>query len=140
MKEKYLFSYYIKYSIVCAVAYCIPVFFFFRTDTFSGAWLLYLGNTFYITLLLISGLFVNKKLNDYASLRSMIMAGVKVIVSSILIICVITTIMLLAYNRNSTVPLAPDKTDSLIYMLLMDAVFVNFIIGMMGVCIGAVVI
>ncbi len=139
MQEKFLFSYYYKYSLLCALAYCIPVFFYLENDSFTNSWVLYIGNTAYILLLLVSGYFVNKKLNDYASLRSMIIAGVKVIFSSILLICVLTTILAFAIRGNSSavVKSAPDTTDNLYYMLPLNAVLVNLLMGSFAVVVGA---
>lgn len=142
MQEKFLFSYYYRYSLLCALAYCIPVIFYLMNDTFTNSWVLYIGNTAYILLLIISGYFVNKKLNDYASLRSMITAGAKVIFSSILIICILTAILAFAIRGNSSavVKSAPDRTDNLYYMLPLNAIFVNFLMGFFAVIIGAVTI
>ncbi len=83
MQEQRFFPYYIKYSILCTLAYCVPVYFFFKHEEFSKLWLLYLGNMCFGCLLLISGVFVNKKLHNSASVKSMIMPGLKVIAASI---------------------------------------------------------
>jgi hypothetical protein len=142
MKEKFFFSYYYKYSLLCALAYCVPVCFFLDKETYSNLWVLYLGNICYVILLLISGIFVNKKLNDYASIKAMLTAGSKVIFSSIAMICVILLILFLVVKSSfgGVVKLAPDVTDNLYYMIPLDATLVNLFIGFFGVGIGAVAV
>jgi hypothetical protein len=139
MKEKFLFSYYYKFSLLCAVAYCVPVCFFLANETYTNLWVLYLGNVLYVMFILVSGIFVTKKLNDSPSFNIMITSGAKVIFSSILIICIFLAIILLIdkYSFGGVVKAAPDKTDSLYYMLPLDAILANCLIGFFGVVLGA---
>jgi hypothetical protein len=139
MEEKFLFSYYYKYSIACCLAYCVPVFIFFKNETFSGLWLLYLGNMCFGCLLLVSGLFVNKTLHNNASLRSLIIPGVKVIVSSIIIICVAVALMAFIF-RSRVMLQAPTNYNGLYSALALNAIIVNFLLGMLLVFIGAITI
>jgi len=139
MQEKFLLSYYIRYSIACALAYCIPVYIFFKHEEFSQFWLLYLGNSLYACLMLISGLFVNKKLHNSASLRALIVPGIKVIFSSIIIVCLLVGILAVIFRHN-IVQQAPTNYNGLFYALSVNAVLVNFIVGMLLIFIGAVTI
>jgi len=136
MEEKFFFSYYYRYSVLCAVAYCIPVLFFLKSDRFTDLWLLYLGNISFGILLLISGIFVNNKLHDTASLKAMMTAGIKVIVSSIIIMCVIVAILALIF-RDSILKQAPVNYNGLYYTLPVDVIIVNFLLGTLCVSIGA---
>lgn len=139
MQEIHLSSYYYKYSIACALAYSVPVLFFFKNETFSQLWLLYLGNGCYGLLLLLSGIFVNKTLHSSASLKALIVPGIKVIVSSIIIICVIVATIALAF-KNSTIQRAPTNYNGLYYDLAVNVVIVNFLLGMFTVFVGAIAI
>ena len=111
MQEKRLFPYYYKYSIACAIAYIIPVYFFFKHETFSELWLLYVGNCCFGLLLLISGIFVNRKLHSAASLRSLIMPGIKVIAVSIILICVLLGVLALTFKTMLCSRRQPTITD-----------------------------
>ncbi|HWB25233.1 MAG TPA: hypothetical protein VG738_07125 [Chitinophagaceae bacterium] len=139
MLEKRLHPYYYQYSIACAVAYLIPVFFFFGNEKFSEFWLLYVGNSLFGLLLLISGVIVNKKLHSVASLRSLIMPGIRVIITSILMICAVLIILGLIF-KNKVVQQAPANYDGLFLGFAMNAVIVNFLLGTFTVVMGAVTI
>src|SRR5690242_12236137 len=93
MKEKLLFSDYYKYSIPCAVAYCTPAFFFFINEKFQNTWLLYLGSALFAFAVLVSDVFVSKQLKDMSRFRAMIGAGIKITVSSIIIICLVVALL-----------------------------------------------
>ena len=139
MQEKRLFPFYSKYTLVCALAYIIPVFFFFRQEKFSELWLLYLGNSCYGCLLLVCGIFVNKKLHSAASLRSLVVPGIKVIVSSITVICALLVILALSF-KTTTVQQAPTNYNGLFVSLAINAVIVNFLLGTLAVFLGAITI
>jgi hypothetical protein len=137
MQEARLFPFYSKYTIICALAYIIPVFFFFKQEKFSELWLLYLGNSCYGCLLLLCGLFVNKKLHSAASLRSLIMPGLKVIASSITVICVLLAILALSFKSNH-LQQAPTNYNGMFVSLALNAVIVNFLLGTLAVFLGAI--
>jgi len=139
MQEERLYPFYNKYSIVCAIAYTIPVYFFFKHERFSELWLLYLGNCCFGVLLLVAGIFVNKKLHSEASLRSLIIPGIKVIGGGILLICILVGILGLVF-KNNIVQQAPAAYDGLVFGLATNAIIVNFLLGMFTVLIGAVTI
>jgi hypothetical protein len=136
MEEKFFFSYYYRYSILCAVAYCVPVLFFFKNERFSEMWLLYLGNICFGILLLISGIFVNNKLHQSASLKAMITSGLKVIASSIILMCIITAILAFIFRHNILLQ-APVNYNGLYYTLPVNVIVVNFLLGTLCVSIGA---
>lgn len=139
MQEDHLYPFYNKYSVVCALAYTVPIFFFFRHETFSQFWLLYLGNCCFGVLLLVCGIFVNKKLHSAASLRSLIIPGLKVIGGSILLICVFVGILGFIFKSN-IVQQAPANYNGLVFSLATNAIVVNFLLGMLAVFIGAITI
>lgn len=139
MQEERLYPFYNKYSIICAIAYTVPVFFFFKHERFSELWLLYLGNCCFGVLLLVSGIFVNKKLHSEASLRSLIIPGLKVIAGAILLICILVGALGLFY-KNTIVQQTPANYNGLVFALATNAIVVNFLLGMFGVVIGAVTI
>jgi len=139
MQERKLFPFYSKYTLVCALAYIIPVFFFFKQEKFSELWLLYLGNSCYGCLLLVCGLFVNRKLHSAASLRALIMPGLKVVASSITLICVLLVI-LAASLKIAAIQQAPTNNNGLFVSLALNAVIVNFLLGGLAVFLGAITI
>lgn len=137
MQERRLLPYYFKYSIACAIAYIIPVYFFFKHETFSELWLLYVGNCCFGLLLLISGIFVNKKLHSAASLRSLIIPGIKVIAASIILICVLLGVLAFTF-KNHVMQQAPTNYNGLFFSIAVNAAIVNFLLGSLTVFLGAI--
>lgn len=139
MQNQALFPFYSKYTVACSLAYIIPVFFIFKQETFSQLWLLYLGNSCYGCLLLLCGIFVNKKMHSAASLNALIMPGIKVVVSSITLICVLLVILALSF-KSHTLQQAPANYNGLFISLAINAVIVNFLLGTLTVFLGAITI
>lgn len=139
MDERRFVPFYSKYTIICSLAYIIPVYVFFKNEKFSELWLLYLGNSCFGCLLLVSGVFVNKKLHSSASLRSLLLPGLRVITSSIITICVLLGILGLSFRRD-IVQQAPTNYNGLFIGLAINAIVVNFLLGTFAVFLGAVTI
>jgi hypothetical protein len=76
----------------------------------------------------------NKKMDNEASFLSMIMAGIKITAITIVISCVATGLLLLTgqHKHQQQVPANADldKTGGLRPMLLMNASFINFFMGL----------
>lgn len=136
MKEKLLFSDYYKYSILCAMLYCIPAFFFFTHENFPNIWLLYLGNALFAFAVLISDILVSKKLKDISSFRAMITAGIKITISSIVIVCLIVALLAFIF-RDHIFKQRPANFNSLYLLLPLSAILVNLMAAAFCVHIGA---
>jgi hypothetical protein len=135
-------SLYIKYSILAAVAYCVPIIFFVRDSTFRDAWLLYLGNALFLVVISLFMLFFNKTKNQNAPSTSMLIAGHATTVMGILIACLLSFIILIIFvpglfhsgTTEKVLTDAPanhvrDKTNGLAFMVFMNAIFGNVIVG-----------
>ena len=82
---------YFRTAIVCTIAYCIPILFFFRTQTLADSWILYIGNIAFIIVLSIATYLIHKRLHDQTKMGKMIAVGMKLtIFSSLFAIPVIT--------------------------------------------------
>jgi hypothetical protein len=136
MKQKLLFSDYYKYSVICAVVYCIPAFFFFTNEKFSRTWLLYLGSAMFAFAVLISDVLVSKKLESISRFRAIIAAGIKLIFSSIPIICVIVAVLAFIF-RHDILKQRPANFDSLYLLLPLSAILVNAMAAAFCVHVGA---
>jgi hypothetical protein len=136
MNEKLSFSDYYKYSIACAVAYCIPAFFFFLNEKFSNTWLLYLGSALFAFTVLISDILVSKKLKNISRFRGMIAAGIKIIISSIIIICLIVALLAFIF-RDHILKQTPVNFNSLYLLLPLSAILVNVMAAAFCVHVGA---
>jgi hypothetical protein len=136
MKEKLSLSDYYRYSVACAVIYCIPVFFFFINEKFSSVWLIYLGSVLFGFAVLISDVMVTKKLNTTSKFAAIIAAGAKIIFSSIIIACIIVALLAFIFRRHA-LQQKPANFDSLYLLLPLSAIVINFIAAAFCVHIGA---
>lgn len=139
MDERRFVPFYSKYTIICSLAYVIPVFFIFKNERFTDLWLMYIGNSCFTCLLLVSGVFVNKKLQSSASLRSLVIPGLRVITSSIITICILLGVLALMF-RHTIIEKHPANYNGLFFALAVNAILVNFLVGTMAVTLGAVTI
>ncbi len=151
MAKRVNLSLYLTYTILCAVAYCVPAFFVFSKDRYQSTWLLFLGNSFFLISMLFGIININKKLNENGELRTLILSGVSLIVSSILTIGVLLAILFFGFNvssigsahPNTVLKSAPSNTsidgatNGLIFMLLVSGIFVNLLVGAFAAFIAA---
>ncbi|HEY6978420.1 MAG TPA: hypothetical protein VH396_19110, partial [Chitinophagaceae bacterium] len=133
---KLSFSDYYKYSIACAVAYCIPVFFFFRNEKFGSIWLLYFGSALFAFAVLISDVLVSRKLKNISRFSAMIKAGGKIIISSIIMVCLIVAFLAFAF-RNHILMQKPANFNSIYLLLPLSAILINLMAAAFCVHVGA---
>lgn len=127
----------IKYGIIPAVAYSIPVLFFLRDDTFSMTWLLYLGNALFLACIFITAIINNKITGPGAAIaRNGFMITIVAVIISVIIIGIMLVFFLGGTHINAVSPAtrlpaaAGRKTiGSLVFMLLADVLLGNFIAG-----------
>ena len=136
MKEKLVFSDYYKYSIITAVVYCVPIFFFFMNEKFSNAWLLYLGSVLFAFSVLVSDVLVSKKLKGLSRFRAMLAAGMKITFSSIIIAFIIVAVLAFIF-RNNMFRQRPANFDSLYLLLPLSVILVNAMAAAFCVHVGA---
>ena len=124
-----------KYSVVCSIAYCIPLFFLFKSDKYSNLYLLALGNICFAFLLILSNIFLNKKKDN---LQDMLKPALKIEVVSILISSIIAVSFIFIFNKNDIVRRAPANTLGLYSMLPLSVIFGNFILGSFSIFLWAI--
>lgn len=93
MKKEVIFSL-IGFSVVAACLYCIPLFFFLRSDKFESIWLLYLGNILFGVAIALFMIFHIQYKKRGASTTSMVVAGTKVAATGIAISGIIAFILM----------------------------------------------
>lgn len=136
-------AYLVKYTIIIAVISSIPMLFFIHDTRFSETWLLYLGDAFVLAGVFPLMILFNKKFADEnAGTIPMITAGLMITAITIVLICIIACILLIIYipglfssgtagKTLTQVPtgMAEGKTNGLLFIVFMNAVFGNFIAG-----------
>jgi carbon starvation protein CstA len=140
-KKEYLFSYFI-FGLLAAIAFCIPVMFYLRTPEFKDTWLLFLGNAFFLVVISVYILLLNKRNNENASTQNLNAAGHVVSIVGVVLACIISFILLIlvvpdlfssgtsdTVMEGSHTTTAGGRTDGLVFMLYMCAIIGNFAAG-----------
>jgi hypothetical protein len=137
-KKEYLASY-IKWGIISAIAFCIPMLIFMKSSDYRSAWLLYLGNAMVLVVTAIYMLVFNKNQNENASTQTMMAAGHIATLIGIIISCIVALIALFIFvpdifssgTSQSAMGDAPaqtgtGKTHGMLFFVFMNATIGNF--------------
>jgi hypothetical protein len=140
-------QHYIKYAVVAAILYCIPVFFFLKTTAWSQTWLLYLGNALFMVAVVNALLWFNHSRHGNASSMAMVLAGVITTILGIIIsfaICFLLLSVMIPglYSAGTPSKLlsgepansVPDRSRGPVYLVLFNAFMGNVSTGLF-VCI-----
>ncbi len=129
-----------KYALLPAILFCIPVIFFLKVDTFSQAWLLYLGNALFLTYIFIFAI----KYRQGDKQISRLSAGFSVTFIGIFFSCLLTLICILIFApglfgigshevlHNAPAALPSQNDHGVLLMLLADIVVGNVVAGSFG--------
>ena len=145
LNQRNIKSFYIEFSLLATLGFCVPMFLFIYHPKFSSAWVLYIGNFILLGIIFISVILYNQKNMGDASLGSIIMSGIKITFLSIACSCIILTIILLL-DPHAALTQAPANTvgntqsGSLRSMLFLDATIVNIFVGAFASLIAAVTV
>ena len=136
-------KHYIKYGIIAAILYGIPVFYLLQHTRYSQIWLLYLGNALFMATVASFLLIFNRHRDKNASSMSMAFAGAVVTVLGVILsifLCFILLSSMVPGLFHSGPPgkvltgapanTIQDKTDGLIFMLFGNAIIGNFAAGL----------
>jgi len=142
MSKTFGYLSWLKYSLVAAVLYCIPMLIFVLGTSYTQAWLLYVGNALFLGVVVVFMLAFNRERRANASTVAMLVAGHVVTVAGILIACLIAFIIMVtlvpgfleAGTAGRVLTDEPDmmvkgKTNGLNFMVLMNAIVGNVSMG-----------
>jgi len=140
-KKEYLASY-IKWGIVSAIAFCIPMVIFLNAGKYISTWWLYVGNALFLVIIAAYMISFNKSKGENASTQTMMTAGHIATVIGILISCIVAAILLPVFipdifssvKSNNVLSDAPaetgtGKTNGLVFILFMNAIIGNLCAG-----------
>lgn len=135
--RQYLSSY-IKWGIISAIAFCIPMFIFLKSGEYSSTWWLYVGNGLFLVTIAIYMMQFNKMKNENASTQTMVAAGHIATIIGIVISCIVAAIALPMFipdifssgKSDEVLTDAPSqlgtgKTNGLVFILFMNAIIGN---------------
>lgn len=140
-KKEYLSSY-IKWGIISAIAFCIPMIIFVSSAKFSNTWWLYVGNVLFLICIASFMLSFNKKKGEDPSSQTMVAAGHITTVAGIIISLIVAIIALVMFfpdifssgQSDTVLENAPSqtgtgKTHGLVFMLFMNTIIGNLVAG-----------
>jgi ABC-type microcin C transport system permease subunit YejB len=133
---------YMKYSAAAAIMYCIPVLIFIIRASYTDAWLLYVGNALFLTVIVFFMISFNKARKENASSMSMLITGHVVTVAGIIMACLLSLLIMTIFVpglfesgtpgrvlTDEPAQMTTDKTDGLNFMILMSAIVGNVSMG-----------
>lgn len=133
---------YFKYSLACAILFCIPMFIFLNDQTYTQTWLLYLGNGLFLCGVFVFMVFFNNRKNENASTQTMMAAGHVVTIMGIIISLIVAFIGVLIFvpsafgmgNSNNDLLNAPramtrESNNGLLFILFADTILGNITAG-----------
>src|SRR6476620_2218965 len=85
---------FIKYSILPAILYIIPLIIFMLDKTFSETWLLFLGNALFLCYIFAFGVYYAKQQNK---ITSPLNAGLAVTLTGIIFTCILVLMVILIF-------------------------------------------
>lgn len=140
-KKEYLSSYLI-YGFLAAVLFCVPMFIFVSSESFSKTWWLYVGNVLFLFGIVFFMIRFNKKKGEDTSTQTMVAAGHITTVTGIAISIVAAIVALLIFVpdlfssgqsdkvlENAPAGTGTGKTHGMIFMMFMNAVIGNLVAG-----------
>lgn len=136
-KREYLSSY-LKWGIIAALAFCIPMIIYVNSENYQKTWLLFLGNGLFLVSIAVYMLTFNAKKGGDASTQTQIAAGHIATVFGIIISCIVAAIAIAVFIPDIFSPGLSDKalenapsqtgtgkTHGLIFFVYMCAVIGN---------------
>ena len=131
--------YLIKYSILPAIFYTIPLVIFIKDEKFSETWLLYLGNALFLCYTFLFGIFYSKQQKNKTS---PLKAGLAVTVIGIIFSCILALIAVFIFApgvfdigpsnqvlKNTPAAFPHNHAHGIIFILFANAIIGNFTVG-----------
>lgn len=136
---KKILLYFIKYSILPAIVYIIPLVIFILDKTFSETWLLYLGNALFLCYIFVFVIYYARQQNK---ITSPLTAGLAVTLIGIVFTCILVPLVLVIFApgvfhigsstqafQNTPAALPNKNSHGVIFMLFASATIGNFTAG-----------
>ena len=139
MFNKSSISYLSRFGIIASILYCIPVIFFIKDHRFADTWLLYLGSGIFLVTIFAFGIIYGGKTN---SQPSKLYNGFVVTTLGVIFSCILILLLTLIFApgvfgigsdsdivRQTPAAISKNNAHGLLFMMLADAVIINFSAG-----------
>ncbi len=142
--------YLIRYSIIPALLYLIPVIFFLKDESFSQTWILYIGNAFFLCYIFVFALLFFKNKTD--NKNSPANTGIAVTIIGIGVSCALIVLSIIIFApglfrfasngvlANKPPSFAQTNEVGIWVILFANATIGNFVAGAFSSVIAAAII
>lgn len=124
---------YLKWGIISAIAFCIPMIIFVATNDYTKTWYLYIGNALFLVAVCFYMLQFSKMKHENASTQTMMAAGHITTIFGIILSVIVSAITLGFYGAfgDTTLDTAPSEvgngvTQGMVFFVFMNATIGNF--------------
>jgi heme/copper-type cytochrome/quinol oxidase subunit 2 len=130
------------FGAIAAIAYCIPMFYFVHTSSYSESWVLYLGNFLFMIAIGAYMAVLNRRKAENANTHLAVFSGHVTTVIGIVISCIVCFIALSIYVpgllssdttgkvlEQSPAQAQNGRTEGLVLLLFMNAIIGNVSAG-----------
>jgi hypothetical protein len=142
MAHDHLKTFYISGALAGAVGFCIPLADFIADPEFPNLWILYLGNFILMAVVQVSVQIFQRKKEAMEGLWAIFGSGLRITLYSILLSAGFAAILLLLHRHISLLQapanMMSGNASSLLPILFMNIVLVNFFVGAFSSFIAAV--
>ena len=132
----------IKFGLLAAVAFAIPVFIYIRDSSYASSWLLYLGSALFAVVIAIYTLFFNKTRDENANTAQMVFASHVTVVIGIILSVLFCFILLSVFvpgylggpadpgiSADAPTNTVHGKANGLGFRVFVGAILINFFFG-----------
>ncbi|MBC7652212.1 MAG: DUF4199 family protein [Deinococcales bacterium] len=151
LQKSSLSSRYIVYALIASIAYLLPTAYFLLGNGNTKIWLPYLGNFLFFISIVVAIAFFNVEAHQHANVKSLLYTGLRTTIIAA-IFCALVAFVLAAIKydyftekTNEAIQAAQTTVANSAFnsnneagiMIIINALIVNFIMGILGSLIGA---
>ncbi len=151
LNQSSLNSRYIVYALIASIAYLLPTAYFLLGNGNTKIWLPYLGNFLFFISIVVAIAFFNVEAHQHANMKSLLYTGLRTTIIAA-IFCAIVAFILAAIKygyfeekTNEAIEAAQSTVTNSAFnnnnqagvMVIINALIVNFIMGILGSLIGS---
>ena len=136
------FKIYLIFAVAAALLYCLPVYFFILAADYTRSWLLYLGNFLFMIVTGVFLFYISRYRQSNPGMMGFIILGEKQVLRSTALALCFSFILLIIlvpgfFEKgpagriivNQPANTIHDKSNGLIFMVIVNAAIPNFITG-----------
>jgi hypothetical protein len=142
MFRKVNFSSTVIVAAIAAVLFCVPVFFYVRSSSYTSSWLLFMGSFLFFIVMFVNTLHENKTRGEDESTVALVFISLVTTIVGVIFSCLLCFLLMIIMvpgylnsgmaekvMANGPANIIHDKTDGLSFEIFMAATAINFSVG-----------